>query len=331
MLRTRFRLLSILGLLLALLALPGTGLAGSPATSPYGQAHLGPKVAIVGPTILPGMSVVSVGFGDSGTFDMASGATLVWQSTLGILSTYSSGGSGIVTAAPRLPAGATIWQVDAYGYTTGATTQTFELDDASSFGAPIATVGNQDTPAGPGLVQTTMSFPSGVSLAPGHAWFLSDFSSSSASSSFVGAVFQYTLATAALVPITPARVFNSRFVAFGGKLLAGTHRTINVRDAIDVTTGVVNVVDAIPQGAKAVSFNVTVTQTVGAGFLAIVPGAGTTATSSTLNWSGSGVTIANGGLIALGTGAAERQITLLLAGHAGSSAQVIVDITGYYW
>ena len=329
--RSRFRLLSIFGLVLLLLALPGTGLAGNPAAGPYGQAKAGPKVAFVGPTLVPGASVLSVGFGDSATFDIASGATLVWQNTSGILSTYSSGTGGVVTTAPRVPAGATIWQVDAYGYTAGATTHDVELDDANAFGGPIATVAHQSSPVGPGLVQTTLSFPSGVSLAAGHAWFLSDFTSGSASSSFVGAIFQYTLGTAALVPITPARVFDSRFAAFGGKLVAGTHRTINVKDAINLTTGVVSLVDAIPQGAKAVSFNVTVTQTVGAGYLAIVPGAGTTVTSSTLNWPGSGVTVANGGLIALGSGAAERQITLLLVGHAGTSAQVVVDITGYYW
>ncbi len=330
-LSSRSRLVSILGLLLLLLVLPGTGLAGSPTAGPYGQAHVGPNVAVVGPTILPGVSVVSVGFGDSGTFDTAGGATLVWQNAGGFLSTYSSAASGVVTAAPRLPAGATLWQVDAYGYSAGATTHGVLLDDASSFGSAIATVANQTSTVGPGLVQTTMSFPSGVSLAPGHAWFLSDFTSTSASSAFIGAIFQYTLATTALVPIAPARIFDSRFATFGGKLGAGTHRTIDVKDAIDVTTGVVNLVDAIPQGAKAVSFNVTVTQTVGGGYLAIVPGAGTTVTASTLNWAGSGVTIANGGLIALGSGAAERQITLILVGHAGNSAHVIVDITGYYW
>ncbi len=330
MLSSRFRLLSMVGLLLLLLVLPGISLAGSPTAGPFGQP-VGPKVASVGPTILPGVQVLSVGFGDSGTFDMASGATLVWQNNSSILSTYSSGATGIVMAAPRLPAGATVWQVDAYGYSSGATTHSIQLEDASGFGGPIGALAIQTSPAGPGVVQTTMTFPSGVTLAQGHAWFLLDASAKSATSAFVGAIFQYTLATAALVPLTPARVFDSRFGAFGGKLLAGTHRTINVKDAIDPTTGVVNLVDAIPQGAKAVSFNVTVTQTVGAGFLALAPGAGTTVTASTLNWAGSGVTVANGGLIALGSGAAERQITLILVGPAGSSAHVIVDITGYYW
>ena len=41
-------------------------------------------------------------------------------------------------------------------------------------------------------------------------------------------------------------------------------------------------------------------------------------------------TIAAGGIIALGTGTAERQVTLVVGGGGTASTDVIVDITGYY-
>lgn len=329
---SRSRLLAIIALVILLLALPGSGLAGNLPSGIFGQSTSGPKGpvpgVVAGPALVPGASVLAVGFGDSGTFDSSTGSSLIWQNTSGVLSTYSSSGVGSVTAAAHLPAGATIWQVDAYGHTSGATTEVFALEDSNSFSGGIGGTVFPTSSSGPGVVQATLSFPSGATLAVGHEWFVNDVSAESASGAFVGAIFQYTLPTVSLVPITPVRVFDSRFARFSGPIRNGIPRTINVKDAINPLTGAVSVANAIPQGAKAVSYNMTVTGTVGGGFIDVLPGASTTVTGSSLNWTASGVTVGNGGLVTLGTGANERQVTLVLT---GVSAQVIVDITGYYW
>jgi hypothetical protein len=44
----------------------------------------------------------------------------------------------------------------------------------------------------------------------------------------------------------------------------------------------------------------------------------------------SGATLAAGGIVSLGTGTAERQVTLVVGGSGGASTDAIVDITGYY-
>jgi hypothetical protein len=329
---SRSRLVSFVALVVLLLIVPGTGLAGNPASDPYTRAPSGtrvkPRVVLPPFAIVPGATVLNVGFGDSTAFDQGPGATLIWQG--GIFSTYASTGTGYITASPRLPAGSTLWQVDMFGLVSGATTQDFGLDITNGATGAFTPAGFTTTPVGPGVVQVTMPFPSGITLAPGESWLSTDFSATSIDSAFIGAIFQYTLPTASLVAITPVRVYDTRFFQFGGAIGTGTHRTINVKDALDPITGAVTLTDAIPVGARAVSFNVTVTHTLGAGYLALIPGADTTVTASTLNWTGPGQTVANGGLISLGSGSAERQITIVIAGTPGSSAQVVVDITGYY-
>ena len=239
---------------------------------------------------------------------------------------YSSALYDVVTSLP-LPAGATIWQVDAYGYLTGTGTQNWNLLDENTVGGDtLSTVGSAASPSGTGVTHATMTFPSGLTLAVGHHWLL-DLIPTSSTAGFVGAVVQYTLPTVSLVPITPVRVFDSRF---SSKIVQGAPRTINVKDAINVVTGAVTTPNAIPQGARAVSFTVTVTGTSSGGFVAVLPGTTTTVTASTINWTSSGATLAAGGIVSLGTGTAERQVTLVVGGSGSASTDVIVDITGYY-
>jgi hypothetical protein len=195
--------------------------------------------------------------------------------------------------------------------------------------AGVADITNDlTTPAGPGIVQGTMSFPSGLTLAVGHAWLI-DLWPTDVTTGYLGAIFQYTLPTLSLVPIAPARVFDSRCSGMGGRMVTGAPRTIQVKDALNVVTGVVATPNAIPQGARAISFNITVTGTINAGYVTVLPGTSTTLTASTINWISSGAMLANGGIVMLGTGTAERQITLVMVGPS-ASADVIIDVTGYY-
>jgi chitodextrinase len=95
-------------------------------------------------------------------------------------------------------------------------------------------------------------------------------------------------------------------------------------------TGAITTPNAIPAGARTVAFNLTVADTVSAGHVAVVPGAGTTVTSSTVNWTTGGAIVANGGVVSLGSGVAERQVTLVVGGPGAAATDAIVDITGYY-
>ncbi len=101
---------------------------------------------------------------------------------------------------------------------------------------------------------------------------------------------------------------------FSSKMVQGAPRTINVKDAINVSTGAVTTPNAIPQGAKAISFTLTVTNTGNPGYVAVLPGTTTTVTASTINWSAPLATLATGGIVSLGTGPAERQVTLVVGG-----------------
>lgn len=335
---SRFRPLSIVALALLLLALPGVGLAAGshfgfggsagPSSSPGPQVVLPGGAAVVAPASVPGASVLTVGPADSYAYDTDAGTTIVGVYASGGYFWYNSNGSDVWTSL-RLPAGATIWQIDAYGYRTTTGTQNWYLLDANTVGGGIlSTVGSATISSGTGLRLATMTFPSGITLAVGHQWVV-DLVGTTGSNGYVGAVVQYTLPALSFVPITPVRVLDSRFARFGGSIVHGSPRTINVKDAINVATGAVTTPDAIPQGAKAVAFNLTVTGTVGGGFVAVIPGTGTTVTASTVNWTTGGATIANGGVVALGSGTAERQLTLVVGGSTAST-QAIVDITGYY-
>ena len=112
-----------------------------------------------------------------------------------------------------------------------------------------------------------------------------------------------------------------------GSGATGAARTISIADSIDPTTGATAVTDFVPYGATAVAANVTVTNTVGSGFLSINPGGDTAAHASTIHWVGSGQNIANGGVLAL---EATRQVTVLCGSGATPSTNFIIDVTGYW-
>jgi hypothetical protein len=119
--------------------------------------------------------------------------------------------------------------------------------------------------------------------------------------------------------LNPVRVFDSRAPGnfFGRKLAAGDVVAVAVSGAYEG--------DDI---ASAVFVNVTVTQTEGAGYLAVVgedlSGERPPPTTSNINWSTNGLTLAN---LALSTVGGENSIAIWCRG--GGRAHVIVDVQGY--
>jgi hypothetical protein len=82
--------------------------------------------------------------------------------------------------------------------------------------------------------------------------------------------------------------------------------------------------------ATAVFVNVTITQTEGAGFLAIcaddLSGLAPPPTTSNINWSTNGITLANLALSAVG---GEHAIAVHCGGTSTARTHVIVDVQGY--
>jgi len=125
-------------------------------------------------------------------------------------------------------------------------------------------------------------------------------------------------------PVSPRRVYDSR--KSQGVLLSGQHRDVYVKDAIDVVTGEVSLGDFVPPGATAINANITVTSTVAWGYLVCNPGQNYVVSTSTVNWTASHQTIANGITLTLN---GNRQIALIVGG-TGAKTQVIIDVLGYY-
>jgi len=127
-------------------------------------------------------------------------------------------------------------------------------------------------------------------------------------------------------PIEPARAFDSRRAATpnSGKFGGNTNRVISIKDGRNVTTGTVSVADVVPNWATAVTYNVTITETVGGGFVYVAPGDAGSITASSVNWSTAGATIANAGTVKLD---GNRRVKVFCAANA---CHVILDITGYY-
>lgn len=133
----------------------------------------------------------------------------------------------------------------------------------------------------------------------------------------------------AFVPITPVRVYDSRWtgvpgVTTGLLTLGGPPRTVSVA-ASRTNTGAVIDANAIPAGATALTVNLTITATQGSGNLALVPGGVASSTTSSINWTASGQAFANG--LTVPIRASDRTVNLLCNGNA---TQALLDVTGYF-
>jgi hypothetical protein len=128
--------------------------------------------------------------------------------------------------------------------------------------------------------------------------------------------------------ITPVRAYDSRYLSSVdsgvGPMIGGDARTVSVADAYAPDTTTLTVTGAVPAGATAVAYNVTVADTGPAGFLAVSPGDATAITASTINWSGAGSVLANSSVVKLD---ASRRIKVFCR---GSATHVIIDVLGFY-
>ncbi len=129
-------------------------------------------------------------------------------------------------------------------------------------------------------------------------------------------------------PLTPGRILDTRPTGSGhtniglkGKFLNRVVRTINVVGAAGLGWPSAQV----PLGAVAVTGNLTVTNATSVGYVALGPTMTSQPSTSTLNVP-AGTNIANGVTVALSSG----RLQAVWCGTIGSSADVILDISGYF-
>ena len=123
------------------------------------------------------------------------------------------------------------------------------------------------------------------------------------------------------VPIDPQRAYDSRVDTPGGPL-AGNPQTGGVGQPRTIGLGLGG---AVPAGATGVAYNLTVTGTVGSGYMSTAPGGSPAPASSDINWTSGNITLANGSLGGINDA---RQMTTWVGGR--DSTQYLVDVAGYF-
>jgi hypothetical protein len=127
-------------------------------------------------------------------------------------------------------------------------------------------------------------------------------------------------------PVTPGRVYDSRSPKPAhGPIDPSAHRTVSVADQRSIDSGEVTTPNFVPVGATAITANVTVVNTKGAGFIVVNPGGNVSIGASTSNWFADNQTLANGVSLTLN---ALRELTIVAGGGGGTD--FIIDVSGYY-
>ncbi len=128
------------------------------------------------------------------------------------------------------------------------------------------------------------------------------------------------------VPVDPVRAFDSRVAAYpqSGSLAPNQSRVIPVKDGHN-SFGTVTTPNAVPPGATAVSYNLTITQPTGPNFVAVTPGNAGFFSTSAINFNGT-ADVANAGVVTID---GQRQVKVWNGIESGT-VHFIIDITGYY-
>jgi len=176
-----------------------------------------------------------------------------------------------------------------------------KLADSTNAGAPTPTIGTN------GMFR----------FVSGDLYFCVDDTSSDRWRLVTGAASAGTY-----IPIAPARAYDSRWSA--GPITAGQNRTILVANKYN-QAGVLQQSNVVPVGARAVTYNLTIANTVSGGYLSLVPGNSVDFSTSTINWASGGLVLANGSTSKLDT---SRQVKVACG---SGTTDFIIDITGYYF
>jgi hypothetical protein len=124
--------------------------------------------------------------------------------------------------------------------------------------------------------------------------------------------------------INPIRVYDSRRTTpDSGTLSGGGNRIVDIFLGRDLLTGA-STGTIVPEGAEAISFNLAIVDTVGAGVLSVAPTYATEFSAATINWSATGQVLNNGSITQIGS---DRKVKVFAG---GGSTNFVIDITGYW-
>ncbi len=132
----------------------------------------------------------------------------------------------------------------------------------------------------------------------------------------------------AYYPIQPMRVFDSRIDTYAehSLLIPNDSKVIDVSDGYDLKgVAIPGLVDAVPAGATAITYNIAVTGALKANFVSVTAGNATEFTTAVLNYA-SGQSLSNSATVPVD---GSQQIKIW-GGDQGGAAHIIVDVTGYY-
>jgi hypothetical protein len=246
----------------------------------------------------------------NGLLTLVSGTSNAYCSPLG-----PGSGNPFVLAAINVPPGATLVAVSPVGTSTAGQTWDVVAEDLFTGGLFVPAGFHGVTTAG-SLQFVNMS---GSYTVPLYTRLnLQCLPSGDVANSVAGATYFYIPPTPGFHPIAPVRVYDSRLT--GGPISGGETRTVSVATS---TGGA----PAVPSAASAILFNLTITGTGGAGYLALFPFGTSWPGNSSINWNGGGLTLANGGDVILG---GDRQVSVYAGAGGAGVTQFIIDVTGYY-
>jgi hypothetical protein len=128
--------------------------------------------------------------------------------------------------------------------------------------------------------------------------------------------------------IQPVRAFDSRRATYpaAGLLAPSANKVISIANGYDLAgIAIPTQANIVPEGATAITYNVTIAGATGSNFVAVTAGDAASFTASAINFNAVS-NVANAATVSI---AADRTIKLW-GGDGAGSANVIVDVTGYY-
>lgn len=279
---------------------------GDGTESPTVRSNGSPITGTIASQPVSGWTYRTVDMYDFKPFDPS--ARFTWGGS----GTYTAGSAGTLRASVEIPAGALVREVEYYVYNSSTNSTAADAYLYVPGGGFISSIGASVTvPAGASSISAYRAVTTSTTWGPYPvgARLLVSVQTAADGSQQVNGVrvgFSGGAGTTGLLD-APIRAYDSR--TSGGKLAAGTTRTVTLPSSVVVpgTTGAI--------------LNVTAVGATAAGYLTVYSAAVGQPTASSINYRGDGSAIANGMTVAVSNA---RQIKIF----AYSAVHVIVDVTG---